>query len=184
MLALHDWQNFYMLTGTAAATLIGLLFVAISIGGYIPAKQAREYTLTFVNPTLMSYAQVLLLSCLAIMPLQNALIFRIAIIILSILNIFLAFKVLWRIRVIHQDDEIDRDHWLWHIVLPGIAGLLFAGGAIGLFFEQQLALLVIAVAELLCLTIGLRNTWTLMLWLTINSGVRSTLSKSVDEKAQ
>lgn len=184
MLALHDWQNFYMLTGTAAATLIGLLFVAISIGGYIPAKQAREYTLTFVNPTLMSYAQVLLLSCLAIMPLQNALIFRIAIIILSILNIFLAFKVLWRIRVIHQDDEIDRDHWLWHIVLPGIAGLLFAGGAISLFFEQQLAPLIIAVAELLCLTIGLRNTWTLMLWLTINSGVRSTLSKSVDEKAQ
>jgi hypothetical protein len=52
MLALHNWQNFYILMGTASATLIGLLFVAISTGGYIPAQQAKEYTRTFVYPIL------------------------------------------------------------------------------------------------------------------------------------
>jgi hypothetical protein len=29
---LKDWHEFYLLVGTAAATLIGLLFVAASIG--------------------------------------------------------------------------------------------------------------------------------------------------------
>ncbi len=185
MLILHDWQNFYILTGTAAATLIGLLFVAISIGGYIPEKEARAYTRTFVEPTLINYAQVLFFSCLAIMPLQNALIFRIAIAILGVINVFFAFKVLWRVRVVHHNDgEIDRDHWLWHVVLPGIAGLLFLGGAFGLFYDQQLALLIAACAELFCIAIGLHNTWTLMIWLTVHSRVQSVASENVNEKAQ
>jgi hypothetical protein len=28
---LHGWDNFFMLAGTAAATLVGLLFVAITL---------------------------------------------------------------------------------------------------------------------------------------------------------
>ena len=29
---LHDWHDFYVLVGTASATLVGLMFVAVSIG--------------------------------------------------------------------------------------------------------------------------------------------------------
>jgi uncharacterized membrane protein len=65
-LALHDWQNFYMLTGAAAATLIGLLFVAVSIsvGTNITVGQARDSLRTFVSPILgLSVTDLL---CLAI----------------------------------------------------------------------------------------------------------------------
>jgi small-conductance mechanosensitive channel len=182
MLALQDWQNLYMLTGTASATLIGLLFVAISLGGYLPAKEARDYIRTFVEPTLINYAQVLFLSCFALMPfqIQNALLFRIAVAILGIINIFLAFKVLWRVRVVHQrDNEIDRDHWIWDVLLPGMVGLLFVGGDVGLFFEQHLALLTIASVVLLCLAISLHNTWVLMIWLTVHKGVPAVEHESV-----
>jgi hypothetical protein len=34
--ALKDWHDFYVLVGTAAATLLGLLFIAVSLGaGYL-----------------------------------------------------------------------------------------------------------------------------------------------------
>ena len=34
---LHAWQNFYLLTGGAAATLTGLIFVAASLGANLPS---------------------------------------------------------------------------------------------------------------------------------------------------
>ena len=178
MLALHDWQSFYTVTATAAATLVGLLFVAISIGGYIPEKEAREYTRTFVSPILINYAQVLILSCIALMPVQNGLIFPIAVVILGIINIFLVSKVLWRIQVVHRNDRaVERDNWIWHVVVPGIGSLLLLVGAVDLFYNGQIAPLVVAVAELLYLALGLRNTWTLMIWLTVHSGGRFTASE-------
>jgi len=33
--ALSEWHDFYLLTGTAAATLLGLLFVAVSLNAEI-----------------------------------------------------------------------------------------------------------------------------------------------------
>ena len=167
MLALHDWQNFYMLTGTAAATLIGLLFVAVSIGLNVPVKQVTDSLQTFVTPTLIYYFQALLVSCVAIMPLLSPLIFGGALAILGGFNIVLALRVFWRIRIVHRDDGIDLVHLIWHCLLPLTAGLLFLGTAIGFLLGESLAPLGLSIAELLCLTIGLRNTWDLMIWLSL-----------------
>ena len=178
MLTLHDWQNFYILAGTASATLIGLLFVAISAGGYIPAQQAREYTRTFVNPVLLAYMQVLFISCLSLMPLRGTLLFSIVLIVLGVFNLLLTGKVMWRIRVVHRDDtEIDRDHWLWYTLLPGTVSILLIVSAVGFFLEMPFTLLVIAIIVLVSLAIGLRNTWNLMLWLTMRRGVPHTESE-------
>jgi hypothetical protein len=172
MLTLHDWQNFYILTGTASATLIGLLFVAISAGGYIPAQQAREYTRTFVNPILLVYAQVLFVSCLFLIPLQSTLLFSIVLSALGIFNLLLTGKVLWRIRVVHRDDtEIERNHFVWYTLLPIVVSLLLIGSAVGFFLAIPFTLLIIASVVLATLAVGLRNTWNLMLWLTMHRGV-------------
>ena len=168
MLVLRDWQSFYLLTGTAAATLIGLLFIAISIGSNLPMQQITNNLQTFVNPTLLYYFQVLLISCLSVMPLQSPFIYIAAFAILGILNIVLTSKVSWRILVIHSEDEIEFRHWVWHFLLPLIAGLLLLASAIGFLLGVQLAPLGLAIADLMCLTIGLHNTWILTLWLALH----------------
>ena len=58
MLPFSHWQNLYLLVGTASATLIGLLFVAISLGSSILAPQAKAYLRTFVTPIFYVYAQI------------------------------------------------------------------------------------------------------------------------------
>jgi hypothetical protein len=168
MLVLRDWQSFYLLTGTATATLIGLLFIAISIGSNLPRQQITNNLQTFVNPTLLYYFQVFLVSCLAVMPLQSPFIYIGAFATLGILNIVLTSKVYWRIRVIHSEDEIDIRHWIWHLLLPFTTGLLLLASAIGFLLGIQLAPLGLAIADLLCLTIGLHNTWILTLWLALH----------------
>jgi len=166
---IRGWQNFYMLTGAAAATLIGLLFVAISIsvGTNLSFERARNSLRTFVSPILVYYVQAFVISCLAVMPLQNITIPGFVIAVPGIINIFLALKICWRILVLHR-DEMDLGHWIWHFLLPLLTGLLLVGIAIGFFYDMQLVATGLAIADLLCLTIGLRNTWVLTLWLILH----------------
>ncbi|HEY6287302.1 MAG TPA: hypothetical protein VIX20_16670, partial [Ktedonobacteraceae bacterium] len=71
-------------------------------------------------------------------------------------------------RVVHSEDEIDIRHWIWHFLLPFIAGLLLLASAVGFLLDVQLAPLGLAIADLLCLTIGLHNTWILTVWLALH----------------
>jgi len=169
MLALREWQNFYVLTGTAAATLMGLLFVAasISVGVNSTVKHAAATIRTFVTPILFAYVHVLLISCLAVMPLQNTLLLGVVLVAQGSFSIFMALKVLWRILVLHR-EEAELGHWVWHFALPFLAGILFVTTALGFLLGQSLALAGLAITDLLYLTIGVRNSWTLTIWLILN----------------
>ena len=186
---IRDWQNFYMLTGAAAATLIGLLFVAISIsaGTNLSFERARNSLGTFVSPILVYYVQAFLISCLAVIPLQSINIPGFVIVVPGIIDVFLSLKVCWRILVLHR-DEMDLGHWIWHFLLPLLTGLLLVGIAIGFFDDVQLTVPGLALADLLCLTIGLRNTWVLTLWLILhqarnNSAVTEKAADNTDSEA-
>ena len=168
----QGWQNFYMLTGAAAATLMGLLFVAITVGGYIPAQRAEKYLRTFVTPALIYYFQALFTACLAVIPLQSLLFLAGAEIILGIIDIYLGLHILRRIRTHHMHDiELDADYWLWHIMLPVVVGLLLVTSAISFFLHSPYASIELAIVQLLYLSIGLHNTWTLTVWVSMRRGV-------------
>jgi hypothetical protein len=168
MLALRDWQNFYMLTGTASATLIGLLFVGISIsmGTNLSLRQVTTSLRTYVEPTLLYYVQTLAVSCVAIMPLSNPLLLGGVLMGLASLDLFLAGRVCWRMLVLHRDDVLNAEYWIWNTALPFLAGIVSMGTAIGLLIGLPVALMGVSMVDLLCLTIGLHNSWVLTVWVS------------------
>lgn len=189
LLTMRGWQNFYMLTGAASATLIGLLFVAISIsvGTNLSIQQARNSLRTFVSPILVYYSQAFIISCLVVMPLQSISILGGVVVVLGGLNFFLALKVCWRILVLHR-EEMDFGHWIWHFLLPLITSILFVCTALGFFNDSQLSPAGLALTDMFCLTIGLRNTWVLTIWLVLHQGPRSDtapekLAQSADSQS-
>ncbi len=167
MLVLPDWQNFYLLTGTAAATLMGLLFVAFSLGVNLPAAQIRDSLRTFVTPILVAYFQALLLACVALMPLLSAPFFAGVVALFGLSNTLLVGQVLWRMRVVHRAEMIDRGHWIWHFALPCLGAVLLLVTAYGFSRAVPAAVLGLAGSQLLSLTTGLRNSWVLMIWLAL-----------------
>jgi len=62
---LHDWHDFYVLLGTASATLVGLMFVAVSLGSSIFNEDHRAPLTAFITPTVMHFAAVLF-ACLMV----------------------------------------------------------------------------------------------------------------------
>jgi hypothetical protein len=64
----HDWHDFYVLVGTASATLVGLMFVALSIGSSIFNEKKRAGMRAFITPTVLHFAAVLFACLIIVMP--------------------------------------------------------------------------------------------------------------------
>lgn len=64
------WHEFFLMTGTAAVTLAGLLFVAISLHVETLIHESRGHLLALARSILLSYVMVLTFSLMMLVPAQ------------------------------------------------------------------------------------------------------------------
>ena len=135
---LHSWDNFYITAATAGATLIGLLFVVVTLGTGISTSSAVHGVRAFVTPTLAHFGGVLFLSLVALMPWPSAWPPSIILGLSGVVGLaYLGNVILMQSRV-----DFVLLHWLdWipHRGLPALANASLIGGAIGLIAEKPFA---------------------------------------------
>jgi len=159
---LAEWHEFYALLGTAAAALVALLFVAVSIGASVltPEPESRKNTSTFMSPVVFHYANVLFLSLIALIPTQTWESFGLVIGVASIGSVIYSIVIAVRVHGNPISDLPDR------LCYGAIPALCYATGlvvALLLFEEKPASLDLLAGAALLLLVINIRNAWDLML---------------------
>src|SRR5437899_9187421 len=59
VLPLPTWQNFYVIIGTAAATLTGLMFVVMTLTARVRDRRSNEAQGAFSSPTVVHFSTVL-----------------------------------------------------------------------------------------------------------------------------
>ena len=69
---LRDWRDFYVMCGTAAATLVGLMFVFASIGASQLARRNLTAMGAFITPTVAHFGAALFVCMVSIMPGHSA----------------------------------------------------------------------------------------------------------------
>ncbi len=62
------WHDFYTLVGTASATLVGLMFVAASVGTGVFTRERQVGLRTFLSPTVVAFSVVLTASLIGVLP--------------------------------------------------------------------------------------------------------------------
>jgi hypothetical protein len=159
---LAPWHEFYELLGTAAAALVALLFVAVSIGTSVltPDPESRRNTGTYMSPVVFHYANLLFLSLIAMIPTQTPESFGIVIGVASIGSVIYSIVVALRV---HRNPISDLPDRLCYGIIPV---LCYATGLVvaPLSFEDKNAGLdLLAGAALLLLVINIRNAWDLMI---------------------
>ncbi len=65
---MESWSAFYAVTGGVSATLMGLLFVAVSINAGVILGEGRENTRRLAEQAFQSYFAVILVSLVALFP--------------------------------------------------------------------------------------------------------------------
>lgn len=165
---LHGWNNFFELTGAAGATLIGLQFVVVTLGGTgLSPSQALDGIHAFLTPTLMKFAGVLFqaLAVLALWPND-----RLVGVILALGGLAgLAYSING-IRAKRKIDFITLAglDWIPYGGAPVLANATLIAGGAGLIAGQPFAPFAIAVASTLLLAAGIYGAWDLTLWMVKN----------------
>jgi hypothetical protein len=159
---LAEWHEFYALLGTAAAALVALLFVAVSIATDVltPETESRRNTATFMSPVVFHYANILFLSLIAMIPTQTWESFGIVIAVASIGSF--GYSLLVMVRV-HRNSISDLSDRLGYGAVPM---LCYATGLISsllMLKERPAGLDLLAAAALALLVTNIRNAWDLMI---------------------
>src|SRR6266568_2551212 len=67
VLPLPTWQNFYVIIGTAAATLTGLMFVVMTLTARVRDRKSNEAQGAFSSPTVVHFSTVLFVAAILLM---------------------------------------------------------------------------------------------------------------------
>ncbi|HEV2363353.1 MAG TPA: hypothetical protein VGS12_04050 [Caulobacteraceae bacterium] len=163
----HGWESFFGLTGTAAASLIGLLFIVATLRGAVRDRsQALLGASLFLTPSAMQFGVVLAVSALALAPPLPA---PAAPLIVALAALAGLGHAGWAsFGIASPSVPLAAPHWsdLWlYGVAPGALYLVLGGSAAALAAGLAWADAAMAAACLALLLMAIRNAWDLVTWM-------------------
>lgn len=159
--ALKEWDEFYLLVGTAGATLLALLFVAVSLGAGYLTEERQAATRTFMSPVVIHFTSVFFVSAIALAPAHRPAFF--AVLIAATALVGATVSIVITVQVIRTGmTRYWQDYWAYGLFpVLGYLGLLSA--AVMIYLGSGGALDVLAAALLLLAIVNIRNAWDLTL---------------------
>lgn len=160
----HDWDNFYLLVGSAAAALIGLLFVVVTLTSSLEKQSASTGASVYMTPTVFHFGVVLVLSGLALAPGVAPLATGQGVGFAAVAGmVYAGFVAVW----IHQKKVSPTPHWSdfwWYGVAPLV---LYLGLAIDgvVLTDGRHGTAAMAASLMALLLVGVRNAWDLVTFL-------------------
>jgi hypothetical protein len=156
--ALAAWQSFYLIIGSAAAALIGIQFVVMTLIANMRRATTADSVRAFGTPTVVQLASALIVSVLLNVPWPSLLAASAALALCGLGGLWQGTVVIRSVR--RQTDYLpEQADWLWYALLPCGAYALLAIAALCLRIATSPALFAIGAAALGLLLIGIHNAW-------------------------
>ncbi len=158
--ALQAWHDFYVVIAAASGTLLGAMFVVVSIGtGFLTSERASAVRV-WTTPTVVNVSAVLIACAVLLTPLLTWELLG-ALLGLASLGGLIYTGVIGRQIWARQVDPSDR---IWHGVVPPVGCMTMAGAAVLATLRHETSLAVLAAALLVLLVAAIRNAWDLLVF--------------------
>jgi hypothetical protein len=159
---LQPWHDFFLLTGGASATLIGLVFVSASVAASIPNEKlgAPDSRRLWSAPVIAAFLRVLVFGALGLVPGQSALTFGAIVGGLSLFDCVRWCRVFVGLRH-HQTTvgNLEASDWWWLLVGPGLTSFAMMVLAARLALGHPAAIYGLGGCIVLHLSFGIHNAW-------------------------
>jgi uncharacterized membrane-anchored protein YitT (DUF2179 family) len=163
------WHDFYLLVGGAAATLVGLMFVAISLGSRLITERSLPGLRVFVSPTLIHFIYVLVIATVVMIPTLTRRPLGILLVFVGLLSFGSALRMVPYMRQRHRERGVDKSDWVWYLIVPSISYPVFLGTGTSLLLRHNQALNGLAFGSILLLVNGIRNAWDMVVWFAVKT---------------
>lgn len=171
--ALASWESFYVIVGSSAGALTGLMFVVITLIADARIKRTLKQVNAFASPAVVHLTAVLLISAVASAPWPDL---RLASygVGLGALAGLVYMVVVW--RRLWQPTTYTKvmEDWVWHGVLPLVAYVVLLVAHMALRHEHPWGLYAVGAAALLLLSVGIHNAWDAVVYMVVTHGKEDT----------
>lgn len=165
MSPLSAWTNFYVITGSSAGALTGLMFVAMTLIASARWRTSGEPASGFATPTLVHFSLALFISALVSAPWPATIYPSVILGLTGVGGLIYALIAARRIRR-QADYQPVLEDWLWYALVPVVAYAVLIAMAIVLASTPTPALFGIAAITLALLFIGIHNAWDTVVYIT------------------
>jgi len=163
---LPGWESFYVIIGSSAAALTGLVFVVIVLGAEVGAGASKGAVGAFGTPTVVHFSAVLLDAAILSAPWPGLRGPGLAIALLAALGLIYTLLVFRRAR--RQTDYTPvLEDWILHTVLPLFAYTSLLCSGLMLSGHPEPCLFAVGGSVLLLLFIGIHNSWDAVLYIAV-----------------
>jgi hypothetical protein len=163
-----SWQNFYLLVGTAAATLVGLMFVAVTFGASLVTEETSPTARAFLDPPFTHFVQILFIACLVMIPSMGPRLFGSVLLLIGVLRLATTVRVHGHMKRVQQrQNDLELSDWLSGIVFPVMCHVLLSVSGVAFFEHYAVAFDGLAIVTLAILLIGVLGAWELLVWMAI-----------------
>jgi hypothetical protein len=164
----EDWHDFDVLVGTAAATLVGLMFVAASIGASVFTEKDRAALKAFISPTVVHFTTVLVIAVVALVPTHEWHTLASLLAVVGVAGAVYSTSV-WIELFIHRRFNVDVVDRLFYAAIPLLGHLLLLLAALFLWRQSEAGLDLLAAGQITLLLAAIRNAWDMMIWIMIRA---------------
>lgn len=165
---LAEWDNFYVIVGSAAAGLTGLTFVVISLAAERRRANAAGLR-TFVTPTIVHFVAVLVLAAYLSVPHQNGTSLCVGLGTAGLAGLIYVGSVVAGMRGLTALYLPVWEDWIWNAILPAVAYAALMVMAAWCRHEMAYSLYGVSAVSMLLLLIGIHNAWDVAVWNSISS---------------
>jgi hypothetical protein len=162
--AVSRWHEFYTLLGTASATMVGLLFVAATVGAGVFSTDRRAALRVFLSASVVNFSTILAACLVVLAPVRSWVLLGVLILgcgLFGLTHSCLAWRDTLHDGLIKAIDLEDRT---WYIVLPIVGYLLVGASGIALALRLDAGCAALALSMGMLLAVGLHNAWDITVW--------------------
>ncbi len=159
--AVMSWHDFYIMTGTASASLLGLLFVGLSLNLDIILRQENIRLSGLATQTFGNFVYVIFLSITMLIPGQNSLGVGIPLLIMGFYGTLTNGRAL--VRAVQKPNPAwGAAYVFWRFVGPVLAFLGLLVISYYAFQSNASALYGLIAIIVFLLLVATRNSWDLL----------------------
>lgn len=170
MTTIDGWENFYVIVGSSAAALTGLMFVVITLTAEMRTGQEDGGSAmdAFASPTVLHFCFVLLVAAIVSTPRHTLTSLSVCLFIPGLVGLIYTILVVARMRRQKSYVPVIED-WIWHCLLPIASYASITISTVVLWNRPGLMLYVVGASALLLLYVGIHNAWDAATWMAINA---------------